>query len=121
MSLLPPLKRIYEQDVENSISPLLALLNNIFQSLWNALNRNLTFQENIRSQVINIDYVGGSTINISTNLKAPLLGVLVLQTAIGPVTGGVMAVWQQTGQVVEIKQITGLTAGSQYKLRLLLI
>lgn len=118
---LPPLKRIYESDLGQGFTQLVIFLNNVFQMLWNTLNRNITFQDNIRSQVVAFNFVGGSTINISSTLKGPLIGIIPLQVAGGAITGGISVIWQQIGQVVEIKEITGLAAGSQYNIRLLLI
>lgn len=121
MASLPPLKRLYESDIAGKSANLLVFLNNVFQNLWNTLNRNLTFQDNIRSQIVDLSYVGGSAINISSNLKAPLIGIIPIAVGGEALTGGLSIRWQQTGQVIEIKQITGLTAGAQYQLRLLLI
>lgn len=101
--------------------PVIGVVNSFFQNVWNALNHDLSLQDNLRNQIIDIDYVGGSLINITTKLIQPLVGIVVLQ-AFGPgVTGGVFVVWTQIGKVITVSQITGLTSGNEYKLRLLLV
>lgn len=124
MAKLPPLKRLYDSDIPGApkwFKDIVLLLNNFFQNVTQALNKNLTFQDNIRSQIIDIKHVGGTTANITTNLNIPLSGILVLQASGSSFTGGVFVNWKQLQQVIEITEVTGLTAGQEYNLRLLLI
>lgn len=96
-------------------------MNSFFQNVWNALNHDLSLQDNLRNQIVDINYVGGTAMNITTKLDVPLVGVLVLQ-AFGPgITGAVFVEWTQIGKIITVSQITGLTAGNEYKLRLLLL
>lgn len=121
---LPPLKRLFDKDLmpmPQWFQPMLLLCNSFFQNVWQALNSQITFQENVRSQIIDFNYVAGSAIKLTTTLPEPLIGVILLQIGTGPIGGGVTVVWQQIEKTIEIKQITGLTNGEQYNVRLLLI
>jgi len=124
MAKLPPLKRVLSLDLSDApkwFTAYLGIANNFFQNLWNALDHNLTLQDNVRSQIVEVGYVGGSELSLSTTLGQPLIGIVVLQVQGPPVTAAVFLNWEQIGQVINIKEVFGLTAGERYKLRLLFV
>lgn len=125
MAKLPSYHNLFGSDLQTVpdwFRPLLIAFNGFCQSISVALARNLTLQDNFASQYIEMKYQAGTKALIATTLLQPIKLLLVVQvTGDGPVIGGVTAVWQQLGQTVEISQVTGLTAGSNYNLRLLLL
>lgn len=124
MAKLPPLKKLYDKDIEGAAAwakKLLIVINSFFQHTSEALNKNLTFQDNILSQIVDLDYIGGTAVTLSTKLRQPLTGMLVLQVSGLTITGAVQPIWMQIEQRIEITSFTGLTTGNQYKIRLLFI
>jgi len=121
---LPPLKRLVKAELVGLagwFEPVLVLLNNVFQVIWQSLDRNITLQDNIRCQIAEVGYIGGSAITLSTNLTSPIMGILILEVSGEGITAASMPIWKQVGQTIEISSITGLTAGNSYKVRLLLV
>ena len=86
MSALPPIKRITKEDLReapNWIDRLLIPLNQFFDSVYGALNRNLTFEENIRCQVQTFQLVAGvaasdNTTSFALTLKRVPIGLFVV-------------------------------------------
>lgn len=114
---LPPIKRILGTDVLEVSNT----INNFFQVVWQSLDRGLSFQDNIDCQVVDVTAVGGVPFQLSTTLRRPVQGILVLSAQGGALLGGVSPEWQQVENTIQIKQLTGLTAGAAYKVRLLLL
>jgi len=124
MAKLPPLKRIVQEELTGMAAwfrPVIILLNSFCQNVWQALNNGLSLQDNLRCQIFETTYVGGTPLNITTSLTAPLVGILLLQVSGAGIVGAVQVIWSQIGPVITVSNITGLTAGNQYKLRLLLL
>ena len=125
MAKLPPYRSLFDQDLTGMpewFRPLLVAFNGFCQAISVALARNLTLQDNFASQFVDLKVQGGVKTLIATTLQNPVKLLLVVQiSGDAAITGGVTAVWQQVGQTIEISQITGLTAGGNYNLRLLLL
>ena len=118
------MKRLLDQDLVGMAAwfrPALVVVNNFFQNVWQALNNGLSIQDNLRAQIVDLDYVGGTAMNITTSIREPLIGILVLQVAGNGILGAVQVIWSQIGPVVSVSQIVGLTVGENYKLKLLLL
>jgi hypothetical protein len=121
---LNPLKRLVDQDYADSppwFMQFVRVINSFFQDVSAVLQGQLTFQDNFACQVVDLDFAGGSTPKLATTLRTPVRGVVVLSVTGSGVTGAPFVVWRQDADGVLIQQVTGLTSGNAYKLRLLLI
>lgn len=134
MSALPPIKRITKEDLKDApswITRLLYPLNQFLDSVYGALNRNLTFEENIRAQITTFTIVAGAaasnnTTSFALTLKRIPIGLFVVNKR--KVSGNYAAIgaaveveWNYDGTAVQITSITGLTNGSTYSFTVILI
>jgi hypothetical protein len=135
MSALPPYRRIGLEDIKGApswVEGLISILNNFMETVYGALNRNLTFSENFRAEYKTFTLTAGATANLNkfrftTSLKLKPVGVLPLYVT---ELGGDYVVltnpysipsWRwESGQIV-IESITGLTSGEQYSVTVLVI
>lgn len=137
MAALPPIRRIFKEDlgpdVPDWISRLLAPLNLVLQSIYTALNHAITFQDNIQCQVKEFNLVAGvaatdNTFDFMLTLPTKPTGlwlVAVLRTdgiaesfATAPFASWT---WDSTANTIRISSITGLTSTKQYLLRVIVI
>lgn len=124
MAKLPPSKRIHLQEIQEAptwIQRILITVNSFMQNVWEALNNGLTFQDNFDAKIVETSFTGGDTLVVQNPLNRPIVTILVAKITGGALTGGVTPVWQEIGQKVEITDITGLTAGQTYNVRLLFL
>ena len=127
--LLPTNRIIYENDIQGApswITFLLRPLNEFFNVIFGVLDRNLTFESNIRSRIIEFTSNGSNaTLDIVLNDELPTpIGVIPLQIigANGEGTASQPTVeWRQVGQTLEITKIWGLAAETEYNVRILII
>lgn len=138
MASLPPIRRIFREDlgpdVPQWVTRLLAPLNLVLDTVYQALNRQLDFGVNIRSQQRTFSLVAGAAATDNTydfpvdlgGRKPSGLWVISTQRQDGTVetfTTPVFASWSWNSQAntIEISGITGLTNGTAYNLSVLVI
>jgi len=130
---LPSQKKILKEDLKGApawINGLIDPLNSFMESTYQALNRNITFTENVASFVKEITYKtsstypsGQETISFRNELKTKPIGCLVMQvyekTTYTPAPGPVYIPWVEDQGSVVVSTITGLEADKTYLIRLL--
>lgn len=133
MSQLPPYRRIGLEDVKGApswIEGLINVLNNFMETVYGALNRNLSFSENFRAEFKSFTLTAGVTADLNkfrftTALKQKPTGVIPMQVY---ELGGNYVVltaplsipsWRwESGQII-IESISGLTSTKQYSVTVL--
>lgn len=142
MARLPNQKRILREDIKeapNWITRLLTPLNSFMETVYYALNRDITFTENIACQIKEITFNSKSDYSTASpvedgflelqfrhSLKTKPKGLLIQQLI---TDGNVQAVhttpvtlsWYENNGVVYINYITGLADSTSYTIRLLVI
>lgn len=134
MAGLPSVRRIMREDFKDApgwLERLLYPINLFFDSVYTALNKNLTFGENVRAQIKRIQITAGAaaTDNIfSFTASIPSVQGVVLLSAIKqgatytPLAAApTVASWRYADGMVHIDSITGLTAGELYTITVLVI
>lgn len=121
--MLPSFKRIQREDVADAPSWILRMIvpiNNFFQNVYSILTKNVTFEDNIRSESYDLVINGSdSTAEIVLNgVVNQVNGVLLTQITPAPLAGATIT-WQQVGNELQILNITGLDPAEQYNLRIL--
>lgn len=131
MAKLFQFKRIvvedFDKDDRGLITKLAYPLNLALESMFNALNKNLTLEDNFNAQVniieLNVDENGTPRTNGSfrSNLKTPIKTIKVgrAQNLTNPNTYPTTAPWisySQDGTTVTINNISGLQSGNNYRL-----
>lgn len=137
MAALPPIRRIFKEDlgpdVPQWITRLLAPLNLVLQSIYTALNKAITFQENIQCQVKEFNLVAGAA--ATDNTFDFLLTIPTKPTGLWLVcvlrTDGIAEsfstspyvswTWDSAANTINISSITGLSSGNEYLLRVIVI
>lgn len=129
---LPTQKRLLKEDLKDfptgSVS-MIDTINSFFENVYQCLNRNVTFQDNVASFIYTLTYTTPSTypagvemVEFANQLKTKPIGVLVLQAydksnyvaAIGPV----YIPWVEVNNSINVGTITGLEASKSYLVRL---
>lgn len=140
MAKLPILKRIQREDFPEApdwIEKLTYPINTFFDAVYNALNKNLTFGDNITSEIKEFTFTTLSTyvgtaatfeaIEFVRSIKSAPKGVILLQiykfgsATYSPIEGDVYLDWNETNGTVTIGLIRGLAASTKYTLRVLVI
>lgn len=132
---LPPTKKILREDVKDApawISAIIEPFNSFAESVYQTLNRNVTYSENIACFIKEIIYKTSSgypveaSIEFANELKVKATGVQLLQ-ALDRATykavegnGAVYVPWVDSNGVITIGAITGLQASRTYIIRLLI-
>ena len=129
MAKLPTVRRISREDLRDPKAPrwvdqLLRLLNNFMESVYSALDRNITFGDNVRTQEKQITITAGAT--ATDNKFEFLLGLAVAPTGLWitnifetnapttPMTVAVFPWWRRESTTIFIDAIAGLTNGTEY-------
>lgn len=137
MAALPPIKRIFKEDlgadVPGWITRLLAPLNQFMASVYQALNKGLTFAQNIKSDEREFQVQAGTDPDDNTfsfpltNVQQPR-GVFVENVFLRDGTPIVFTAapyvswtWDSSTNTLQIIGITGLTNGTTYTVRVLVI
>ncbi len=126
---LPTSKKILREDLKGAppwINPLIDVINSFMEAVYLALNRNISFGDNIQSQIVTLTYKSGTTdTQFISNLRVRAQGLLVLQAVekdtFEPAPGPVYVPWVESSGTVNLGLVTGLDANKTYILRLLLI
>jgi hypothetical protein len=131
MARIPPIKRLSLEDFKDQIDwigRLIQPINDFMSSVAFALNKQITWTDNMNGQVVNLDVTINGTndypiyfkINSAT-IKALWVGNCY-EVASSPTvnTNAVYIAWELTGSgQVKINNISGLTTGKKYRLIIL--
>jgi len=131
---LPTSKKILREDIKDApswIGSLIDPINSFMETVYQALNRNITFTENISSFIKEITYTtmstyptGQSDLVFKNELKSRAIGVSVLQAyeklTYEPAAGAVYAPWVEGNNGIIISTLTGLEASKTYIIRLVI-
>lgn len=132
---LPTQKKILREDLKGApvwVGTLIDVINSFMESVYQALNKNITFNENISSFVKEIIYKTPSTypsgvenIQFANTLKVKAQGLVLLQAydkaTYIPAEGPVYVPWVEDNGSIIVYPITGLDADKTYIIRLLVI
>jgi len=132
---LPSQKKILREDVKEApdwIRGVIDPLNSFMETVSQALNKNITFTENIASFVKEVSYKTNSTyplnqekISFQNLLKSKPTGILVMQvydkSNYQPAIGPVYIPWVEDSGDILIGTITGLEASKNYFIRMLVV
>lgn len=131
---LPPSKKILREDLKDmpkGFEPAIDILNSFMENVYQALNRNITFTENIRAFVKELTYKTSATYPVEADmqflneLKVKATGLwpihVVDRSTYLPVAGPVYVPWIEDNGLIVVKAITGLEASKTYSVRLLII
>lgn len=136
---LPIYRRISREDLTEApdwIGKMLYPINQVFETVYNTLNKNLTFADNFLSFQKSVQFTTKSTYNagawdviqfaIPNNFNVKVLGVLILN--LKPVDTTLIAgssptslVWSEVNRVVQIDWIAGLSNSTTYNLTVVVI
>lgn len=132
MATLPSFRRLFKQDYPKESQKLIDILsvtiNSAFESLFNALNRNLTLRDNLKATIkdvlvtVDTDGIPTQTTTIALDFSGQVDGVIVIaaynqtNTAVFP-SGAVFISGIQSTKTFIISKINGLQAGQSYLLR----
>lgn len=129
---LPTLKKILFEDLKGApdwIRPMIDVLNSFMETVYQALNRNITFSENVACYIKEITYKTPTAyptmdpVYFQNDLRTRATGIMVLQVYdkadyTAP-PGPVYIPWIETNGRIAINSITGLQAEKTYIVRLL--
>ncbi len=145
MSKLPIQKKILREDVKEApswVDRLILPINSFFETVYNALSKNITLHENIAAQIKELDfnttagYLGTAAtwdeLTFPKTIKHRANGVLLAQivdlgpvggelTSYRPIEGGVYLDWQESNVEIVIGLIRGLTASHSYRVTLIVL
>lgn len=136
MAKLPSFKRIvksdYTEEYRSLIETLASSLNIGVDSVYDALNRKLTFRDNIKSTTKDIEVIldASGFPKVATSFLVDITGqvdglwVIRSENITSPTsfpTSGIHISFTQTSNVITVNHITGLQANNRYKLRILII
>lgn len=135
MAKLPTQKYISREDLKEApawIERLLYPINSFMQSVAQALQKNLTFEENIACAVKEYRFQTPATyptdmpfIRFSTDMKRKPRGLILLKVGLyaaeAEPTGEATVSWAESEGVVTITAISGLAASKDYIARFLVI
>lgn len=131
---LPSWKQILSTDFQKQFKQLVDQLslciNNGVQVIYTALNNNLTIRDNFLATVtdvlVTVDSTGKPTqptafkLNTTTKIDTVLVGGVTNQTNSSSYPpGAVMIFGSQASNIYTIANVTGLSAGQQYSLRVI--
>ena len=129
MARLPDIKRIRKEDFDKKyydlLDGLLYAINTFFESVVAALNRGLTFRENMAAQVQDITAVApinNTTFKREVGLTCSGIIVVSVVNVSNPgeiLTTAPFAQFVNTDAGIRVTNITGLTAGQRYRIRLI--
>jgi hypothetical protein len=134
---LPSYKRIYDTDYKEEFRPLVSTLavsiNNAFDTLYNALNGNLTLKDNIASTIASFSVTVDSTgrplqptqFKLATT-QTTVEGLIVINaygannSAITP-SSAVFVSFTKNENFIIVNKIAGLTANIPYTIKVVVI
>lgn len=132
---LPTQKKILREDMKGApawITPLINVVNSFMENTYQALNKNITFRENIASFVKEITYTtpatyptGVQNVQFNSELKTKATGLLLMQVfdkaEYTPALGPVYVPWIEDNGTIIIYPIQGLEPDKTYTIRFLVV
>jgi hypothetical protein len=124
------LKRILSEDLPSQYSDLtdklLLPINDAIDSLSNAMNNNLSVADNLSAQETVLDVstlpTNASPLFFRSTLKGPCRGIVCIAAELigqgTQPTGQPFFTFESAGANIKVTNITNLTAGSRYSLRI---
>lgn len=129
---LPPQKKILREDLKDApswISVVINVVNSFMGSTYNALNKNITYPDNIACQIklltvkTTAAYPTMEEITFQSELSTKAIGCNIMQvfekSTYTPPTGAVTVNWIEDNGTIVIKNITGLDVSKTYMVRLI--
>jgi len=130
---LPVTKKILKEDLKGSpdwINPVVDAFNSFAETIYQALNKNITFSENVRCFIKELSYKTSAAyptaddVEFMNELKVKATGIEVLQalekSTYTPAPGPVYVPWVEDNGTIKIMgPITGLEASKTYIIRLM--
>ncbi len=137
MAKLPIIKRISKEDLKEApswLDKVLYPLNLFMESVYTALNKGLTFQDNFASQIKDVEfttptnYVSAQNFNKVTfvhSLKTMAIGISILsiheKQSSAVIKNAVSLDWRDINGTININFVTGLEDNKKYIIRLLIL
>jgi hypothetical protein len=133
MASLPKIRRILKEDYKDApawFDKLIFTLNMFFDSVYNALNQNLKFGDNVTAQIKEFTVTAGATADLNTAVFtlsiAQINGIILLsvvQQGTATVLTSAVSIpsWRVISGQMYIDSITGLTSGKIYTIKVMVI
>jgi hypothetical protein len=136
---LPNIKRISREQFQSApgwIDQLIAPINTFFEIVYNALNKDINFNDNITCQLKQINFkttaaynntaANFTEITFPRTLVSTAQGLFVLQLMVVAnnyvwIGNGVFVNWYDNNGVITIPLISGLAASTEYNLNMMVI
>ncbi len=129
MAALPPIRRLLIEDFATQkkwISPLLLILNNFFEAVVNALNKNLTLADNTSGDIKKMTFSGTLPVSVTWTKPLPPTSVIVGNCArvdgtTVTITNAIGITWTMLNSTtLQVTSVVGITptATAQYILTL---
>lgn len=138
MASLPPSKRITKEDLKGSpdwVTQLLTPINSFFESVYSALDKNLTLGDNLSGNIVSIKVNTKTTygtipladnweiISTTNPLKirprSVVLGQIVETEKFSTLTSPIQIHWDYLNNSIRVRYISGLAASTKYDINLL--
>lgn len=122
----------FKREEQGFISKLAFVINPIFEQIIQAFNKNITVSENLAMDYKTVDVIVDGSGNVTNNAVftsdlTKVTGILPIRlqngdtTAITSPTGGIFCTFNKNGRLLTITHTTGLTAGTKYRITLLVL
>ena len=124
MAKLPTLKRLQYSDIPDAepwSEKLILFINNFFQNVYELVNGQLRFEDNIRAKLLLLERAAPFTSLIIPVPFSPVTGVFLASVRGIGITDPVVLRWHQDQGNIVIDALSGLTSGTTYKVTLLII
>lgn len=132
---LPSIKKILREDLGSDApkwaGAIIDPVNSFMESIYNMVNKNITYTENIASNVRELTVRTSSVypvmdpLEFTSGLRTKAIGVTILQVyeklVYVPPPGPVWAGWVENNGTISISKITGLEASKVYIIRFLIV
>lgn len=122
--MIPLLKKVIDQDILGAplwFKPIQLTINNFMQNTFAILKRQITFQDNIRCEIKELKLTA-PVVSFSVPITIPKpLGVILLGIEGKDFTSEPAIRWSTSQKAILIESLSGLTAGNEYKVRILII
>lgn len=122
--MLPSLKRVQRENMPDApawIDEIITIVNNFFQNIYKILNKGITLQDNVRCEIREIERIAPiQDLAIPTKILPPT-GIIMLSITGPEFSDPVVMRAHVTQSNVIVDTITGLTSGSTYKVRILIL
>lgn len=126
MSRLPALKSLktedFPKDQQGWIPRLLQPLNQFMLTVYQLLNGNLQFGNNIRAQIQEFTFEG-SEVRFQSEIGRPqglvLISIQDISASPTAITAACQPLWTYQGTQVVIQDVLGVSSGQKYRIRVL--